>query len=858
MQLLNRGEHHNGWIYKARALNEAGFREWLQGNYSQNTVHTKMSEARQLTKFYGDLDEHYDQDELNAVMETLRYSANDKAQNRANPSKVPLTSDLYRDLSNLRTTVNYYRSYRGGKGGAKPDAPAVNKAIDECATVGIDIFLDTYGFGKHIDYWVVRDDMRFPSKAVFGVAHQFMPNGAPVDSKNCNGTTARLHLEKLGFAVVKGDAMGAKASAKYPLLLFDATGAAFKPVRHGERDGRSVYKIKPPGASNRAEEAVAVDSIIDVARAMLIDGLLARVQSVHGGKVNYVGYGKQKLVRYELDPEIARKIGVPPQGGVDQSQPSPKPQLKDRDMPVPTNLILYGPPGTGKTWQTAEEAVRLCDGAADVDRDALMSRYRELVEARRIDFVTFHQSYSYEEFVEGLRPVQAGSENEDAVAGGTGFSLLPEDGVFRRIARRAEGSKGGGGQYEIGTRRVFKLSIGEAANSEDDYLFEEAIGEGHALLGYDDIDWSDSRFAKRDAIIEACRAYDHEHPENDRPVPTPQTGRVQCPLIFRNWINPGDLLVVSKGNSKFRAIGEVDGDYEYAPRESGVYPHRRRVKWLWTDKAGAPVVDIYGKGFSMRAVYELTASELNTRALETYINSQLSGSTSLGPVPYVLIIDEINRGNISKIFGELITLIEPDKRQGMSNAIEVRLPYSKEPFSVPANLHIVGTMNTADRSIALLDTALRRRFVFREIPPEPSLLPDEIDGVPLRLVLETINDRIEFLVDREHRIGHAFFLGDGGRDRVAIDATMHNKIIPLLQEYFFEDWSRVAAVLGESQGQGGCFLDCRKLRDPTEQDGEQRLSWSVRRDFARDAYDRLVGKPTSADPVADRLDEAAE
>lgn len=830
-------------------MNEAGFREWLEGSYSQNTVHTKMSEARQLAKFYGDLDELYDQDELNAVMETLRYSANDKAQNRANPSKVPLTSDLYRDLSNLRTTVNYYRWYRGGKLGAKPDVLAVNKAIDECATVGIDLFLNTYGFGKDIDYWVLRDGTKFPSKAVFGVAHQFMPGGAPIDSKNCNGTSARLHLEKLGFEVVKGDT--AKMGAKHPLLLFDANGAAFKPVRHGERDGSSVFKIKPLGASNKAADAVAVDTIIDVARAMLVDGLPARVQSVHGGPVNYVGYGKQKLVRYELDADLALEIGVPPHGSVDQSEPSSKTKLKDRNMPVPTNLILYGPPGTGKTWRTAEEAVKLCDGAVPADRDSLMSRYRELVEARRIDFVTFHQSYSYEEFVEGLRPVQAGSENEEASAGSAGFSLVPEDGVFRRIARRAEGSKGGGGQYEIGNRRVFKLSIGEASNSEDDYLFEEAIGEGHALLGYDDIDWTDSTFANRDAIIEACRAYDREHPENDRPVPTPQTGRVQCPLIFRNWINNGDVLVVSKGNSKFRAIGEVDGDYEYAPRESGVYPHRRRVKWLWTDKAGAPVEDIYGKGFSMRAVYELTTSELNIRALETYINSQLPGNTSSDPKPYVLIIDEINRGNISKIFGELITLIEPDKRQGMSNAIEVRLPYSKEPFSVPANLHIVGTMNTADRSIALLDTALRRRFVFREIAPEPSLLPDEVDGVPLRLVLETINDRIEFLVDREHRIGHAFFLGNGGRDRVAVDATMRDKVIPLLQEYFFEDWSRVAAVLGEPQGKGGGFLDCRKLRDPTEKDGEERLSWSVRSDFAHDAYDRLVGKPASAGPVVD-------
>jgi 5-methylcytosine-specific restriction protein B len=519
------------------------------------------------------------------------------------------------------------------------------------------------------------------------------------------------------------------------------------------------------------------------------------------------------------------------------------------------NLILYGPPGTGKTWSTAEEAVKLCDGVAPADRGRLMARYRELVEARRIDFVTFHQNYSYEEFVEGLRPVQSGADAEGTAD--AGFSLLPEEGVFRRIAHRAAASRGGGGHYTVGDRRVFKLSIGEAANSEDDYLFEEAIAEGHGLLGYDDVDWSDARFEDRDAFIEECRAYDRAHPENDRPAPTPQTGRVQCPMIFRNWVKQGDLIVVSKGNSRFRAIGEVTGDYEYAPRATGVYSHRRKVKWLWIDKAGAPVDDIYAKGFSMRSVYLMTRSDLNIPALEGYINSQLPGSAPAAPEPYVLVIDEINRGNISKIFGELITLIEPDKRAGQPNAIEVRLPYSKEPFSVPANLHIVGTMNTADRSIALLDTALRRRFVFREVAPDPSLLRDEIDGVPLRRVLEKINDRIEYLIDREHRIGHAFFMGDGAKDRQAIDRTMRDKVIPLLQEYFFEDWSRVAAVLGERRGTGGGFLDCRKLKDPTGQDGEERESWSVREEFAPDAYDRLVDKPASV-PVNEPLDEAAE
>lgn len=230
---------------------------------------------------------------------------------------------------------------------------------------------------------------------------------------------------------------------------------------------------------------------------------------------------------------------------------------------------------------------------------------------------------------------------------------------------------------------------------------------------------------------------------------------------------------------------------------------------------------------------------------------------------HVLIIDEINRANVSKVFGELITLIEPDKRKGMANAVSLRLPYSQEEFSVPANLHIVGTMNTADRSIALLDTAIRRRFRFRELAPDTQTKAFQMSvvetGIPLDAVLDAMNDRIEFLIDREHRIGHAFFIGC--KTRADVDEVMSDKVIPLLQEYFFEDWSRVAAVLGETKGKGGCFLACRKLKDPTGQDGEERESWSVLDHFAADAYARLIKKPVaqpSSDLMGDELDETAE
>jgi 5-methylcytosine-specific restriction protein B len=516
------------------------------------------------------------------------------------------------------------------------------------------------------------------------------------------------------------------------------------------------------------------------------------------------------------------------------------------------NLILYGPPGTGKTWRTAAEAVKLCDGDAPAERGALMARYRELEDEKRIAFVTFHQNFDYETFIEGLRPETGESEGASA-----GFRLEARPGIFREIcaladqARTRAAPSSGAPGYDFSGRRFWKMGQG-AIGTEDD-VYDSAIANNYIALGWGGkIDWSPARFS----TFEAIKAEWLARNSNDT---TPSNWTQIWP--YRCEMKIGDIVIVPYGNSAFRAVAEVTGDYRFEPSAEGYYAHRRDVRWLLTLDEPLPLDTIVDGNFTMRTLYSLPLKRVNLPALGRLIAGDSNGAgerdgeataaSGGSPDQFVLIIDEINRANISKVFGELITLIEPDKRLGMRNALTLALPYSKKrDFGVPANLHIIGTMNTADRSIAQLDTALRRRFVFREIGPDPDALPVDLDDVPIRQVLRTINDRIEYLVDREHRIGHAFFLDCTSRlEAGGLDSVMRDKVIPLLQEYFFEDWGRVAAVLGEPAGKGGGFLDCRTLEDPTGQGGEPRHSWSVREEFAEDAYRRLVGRDGAAPPV---------
>ncbi len=323
-------------------------------------------------------------------------------------------------------------------------------------------------------------------------------------------------------------------------------------------------------------------------------------------------------VSFECIDRLMRDDGVAPQ---------PNPEAEGSDTSFSLNIILYGPPGTGKTWEAVSCAVAILTGEAAPaelaqaeDRESVKARFDELREDGWIEFVTFHQSYTYEDFVEGIGPV----------LGADDLRYERRDGVFKRIASRA-----------------------------------------------------------------------------------------------------------------------------------GAHPNQR----------------------------------------------------------YVLIIDEINRGNIAKIFGELITLIEPSKRSGAKDAAVATLPYSQKEFSVPGNLYLVGTMNTADRSIALLDTGLRRRFDFIEKMPDVGLMEKDIEGVNGQSMLEAMNERITVYLDREHQIGHTYLIGVttvGGLAEV-----FQRRILPLLQEYFYDDWAKIRSVLNENP-----FIDKREIDVPIR-DQDHRLDRTV-------------------------------
>ena len=281
----------------------------------------------------------------------------------------------------------------------------------------------------------------------------------------------------------------------------------------------------------------------------------------------------------------------------------------------PTNLILYGPPGTGKTYATISEAVALCDRSPlnYETRQALMSRYNALREAGRIAFVTFHQSYSYEDFVEGLRP-ETGPEEDGSEVSVGGFRLKPTAGIFKRIATLAEQatiSQPNAINLNVKDRNFFKMSLGRAY--EDSEIYKGAIDGNYIALGWGgEIDWSDPAYEKRDAILSKWRTI--------KPDISANAGDVSQTFRLRATMREGDIVIISDGNSLFRAIGEIVGPYEYVA-DADEYPHRRKVRWLRVLEKSLPVDTILDGKFTQMALYLIDPTKVKRAALETILGA---------------------------------------------------------------------------------------------------------------------------------------------------------------------------------------------------------------------------------------------
>ena len=509
-------------------------------------------------------------------------------------------------------------------------------------------------------------------------------------------------------------------------------------------------------------------------------------------------------------------------------------RLEYRRMPV--NKILCGPPGTGKTYHTVNEALEILDPEFKEehlhDRAALKARYDELAAEQRIRFVTFHQSFSYEDFVEGIRADSEGGQLQYRV----------EPGVFRAICEDARGSARVAS--DVGVRegaRIWKISIDGAGSASP--TREYCFANGEARIGWPDVgDLANER-------LEEVPAY-ASLGSNDR----------STLKAFSREIEPGDVLLCIRSEDEIQAVGVVQGEYEYQPKPpAGVrqdFPNVLPVKWLATGLGLdiRPIND--GRKFTVKTVYEIT--RFGWPDLAEYLEGagvRLAGAVSLQEareLPYVLIIDEINRGNVSRIFGELITLIEPSKRRGAEEALEVVLPYSRKRFSVPRNVHLIGTMNTADRSLAGLDVALRRRFEFVEMLPDSSaLLEARVDGIALDALLDSMNRRIEVLLGRDYMLGHAYFMPLVASPTLdGLAGVFRKQVLPLLQEYFFEDWQKIAWVLNDHRKPEGLKfvqhvnVGIGELLGDVEIPGEGRV-WSINDDAFElaDAYLATIKAP---------------
>lgn len=442
------------------------------------------------------------------------------------------------------------------------------------------------------------------------------------------------------------------------------------------------------------------------------------------------------------------------------------------------NIILQGAPGTGKTYNTAALALSIC-GVQNVDLNdhkAVMDCYEQMRYDKeknpngQIGFCTFHQSMDYEDFVEGIKP-----KTENGIVG---YDI--EDGIFKIMCANANKitttTKNTSPKIDFTKTRVFKISLGEKGKDGDE-IFDYCIENNVIALGWgEDKDFSgcQTREDFKSKYID----------DNER-----KWGAVAME-IFKQWMQIGDIVLVSHGTKSVKAIAKIVGNYEYRSDATIDMCQFRKVEWLYVGDL-IPISKIYHKNLSQQSIYALYDSRNNGKIINNAVNVDvlndiITGEINDAPIQnYVLIIDEINRGNVSRIFGELITLLEADKRIGDKHPINVTLPYSKESFGVPSNLYIIGTMNTTDRSVGNIDYAVRRRFAFVTLKADKGVLEKEC-GVGSKQV--NLFESVEAFIKRNKTemdfedlmVGHSYFFAKGEPE---LEMRWQYEILPLLNEY---------------------------------------------------------------------------
>lgn len=403
------------------------------------------------------------------------------------------------------------------------------------------------------------------------------------------------------------------------------------------------------------------------------------------------------------------------------------------------NQILYGPPGTGKTYHTIDKALEIISKEEKIqipsedDRINRKKIFDEYVKNGQIVFTTFHQSYGYEEFVEGIKPIIDNDENSQEV------KYDVKDGIFKELCDKSLKN------YILSMQNENEIDLDKLIFEFANYINQDFLNKGNEFP-------LENKVSIKKILLNFKDEYRSFSLGGS--IKSPQSLTID--IIKRDYLN--------FKNKKILSFKDIKPKYDSQS-------------------------DYHGNAIYYFMFYNKLKEFENIQNEKFKIKKEILKS-------YIIIIDEINRGNVSKIFGELITLIEPSKRIGEKEELKVTLPYSGKEFGVPKNVYIIGTMNTADRSITSLDTALRRRFEFIEMMPDVSKLSMDCEGINLQELLKAINTRIEYLLDREKTIGHAFFISVENLED--LKKVFKNKIIPLLQEYFYNDYALINAVLNDN------------------------------------------------------------